>query len=1282
MIYRMFRKISELLELGYYIETNAPLSDSELMQLQWLITETFEPNLTSFHPSVSDEIVEIGPRLAIETPFSSNAVSIAKSMGIQGINRIEHTRRYLNNNALSMKSEILAKNLDRMTEQYYPNGIVTFDTGSKPGSTEIIDLIGCGKSLLVRLNKERGLGLDTPTKIDFTFDLFVNILKRNPTIAELLQLGNMNSEHSRHPFFKGRLIIDGTVMDRSLFEIVQEPLKRRGTNHGSIIAFHDNAGAIRGFKVNVLLPLLPGRPSLMKLFEKIVNIICSAETHNHPTAIEPYQGALTCIGGWIRDMFAAGKGSQVNFAAAGYATANLFMRGYKIPGEITGKNRLSTYASPLDILIKGSNGMSAYGNQFGVPLIYGFNRTFEQEVDGEWLGYRKPIMYGGGVGHIHDEHVEKQKEDLLGLHIVRIGGPAYPIGVGGGAASSVQAGESTQKLDFNSVQRGNAKEENGATRVIRACIELGPKNPIAVIHDQGAGGIGNVLSELLEHIGGVLHLKKVKLGDKTMPDEYIWVAEYQEGFGFIIKKDGLEVFQSICERENVNCEILGVTDGSGKVVVIGTDEETKIVDLNLEQVLSKVPQETFEFKRKKRKLKALRLPKTSLRKIIKKVFALPSVGSKGFLANKGDRSVGGLVAQQQCVGVAQIPISDYAMGAHSHFGFTGTASSIGEQPIVMLIDPKAGARMAVGEMLTNLAGAGVSLDEISARANWMSPAKLDGEGPLLYDAANAMSDLLIKLGIFIDGGKDSLSMATNVGGNLVKSPLSLVMMGYAPVRDIRKKVTPDIKKPGESRLVLFDLGNRKNRLGGSALAQAYNQLGDECPDVDNEEELRNTFLALKKMINEGLILAMHDRSDGGLFTAVAEMCMASRCGFNIVLRDASTKEHLKDLFNQELGFILELDPEHTHRICDICDEFKIKRPQNLGCTLGRTTSCSVSATRQGTLFESSISELRSWWENTSFEIEKLQMNPECAMEEYVGYSEFFPIRNAAGSYALSFTPKETLSEILNAEKKPRVGILREEGTNGDREMQAACFAAGLEPWDVAMSDLLEDRINLDSFQGIVFAGGFSYMDVFDSAKGWAGKILFNPKLKEMFDRFYARSDTFSLGVCNGCQLMALLGWVPWKGFAIDKQPRFIHNISRKFESRWAQVEILRSPSVLLSGMEGSKLGVWVAHGEGRLVYPESNVLVQVVKKHLSPLRYLDPYGNRTEQYPFNPNGSPGGATALCSEDGRHLAMMPHPERCFRLWQWPWMPEAWNKLEASPWLRMFQNARDWCIAHQV
>ncbi len=1270
-MFRLYRQDGSDLDLGFLVETQGPLSEVDKQKLHWLVAETFEPALTGTEPHFAlEEVVPIGPRLAIETPFSSNAVSICRGMGISNVTRIECLRHHRINEQQSAE-QILKNRLDRMTESHYPDGITSFDTGIVPEDVQVVDLLGGGRSVLEEMSRENSLGMDA-ADIDYYMDLFGNREKRNPTNVEVFQLGNANSEHSRHGYWRGRQVIDGVTMPRTLMEIVQEPWKRLPSGNRSLVAFHDNAGVIRGFEVDGMLPFAPGKPSMMRLLRYFSHITGTAETHNHPSYYSSYHGGGTGGGGRIRDVAAVGRGGIVCFGIAGYFVGSLFITGYSIPGEVFGRNRVSKYSSPLMILLQGSDGIADYGNRFGEPTICGFTRAFEQIVDGEWRASRKPTLYTAGVGHVFDEHVKKEPPEV-GMLIVRIGGPAYPIGVGGGGASSATQGENNEEADLKSVQRGNPEMENRANRATRAAVEMREENPISSEHDQGAGGPSNLLTELVEKLGGIVRLRDIILGDQTMSVLQIWVAEFQEGYGLLIRKDKIGCWQKICDRERVNCEILGEVTGSGRIVLYDSQTDTTPVNLDLKQILTNVPQKTFTSTRKIRVLPPLDLPAATLGEDIEAVFKQLNVGSKGHLVHKKDRSVGGLVTQQQCCGIAQIPIANVAMAAQTHFGLTGSAAAVGEQPIKMLINSKAGARMAVGEMLIKMGSAKItSLHDISLRANWMWPAKMPHEGPLLYDAAVAMADLLISLGYAADGGKDSLTMAVTIAGEVAKSPGNLVIKGYVPVPDITKKMTPDIKKPG-STLVLVDLGRGQNRLGGSSLAQAYNQLGNQTPDVDDPTLLKNTFLAMQEMIDSGRVLAAHHRSDGGVITTVAEMCMASRCGFAL---NVFENEAVRDfLFNEELGVVLEV--ETPGKIRPICRKFGIPY-RVIGVTRSDEVCC-VSKDAK-IIWQSPITNVRQMWEATSHQLERLKRTPVCADAEYAGHTVNLPSADERPNYVLQFTPKATPPDFLDLPDNPKVAVIREEGTNGDRELMAACLAAGLAPWDITMSDLLAGRITLKDFRGILFPGGFSYMDVFGSAKGWAGIILFNDVLKEMFEDFYSQPNTWSLGVCNGCQLMSLLGWVPLKGTKSHQQPRFVHNVSRKFESRWTQVEILPSPSILLKGMEGSKLGVWCAHGEGRLVYPDAGVAGDVASFRLAPMVFIDPYGNPTEEYPYNPNGSPGGVTALCSKDGRHLAMMPHPERCFKLWQWPWLPSSWQRLEASPWLRMFQNARTWCLEH--
>jgi phosphoribosylformylglycinamidine synthase len=853
--------------------------------------------------------------------------------------------------------------------------------------------------------------------------------------------------------------------------------------------------------------------------------------------------------------------------------------------------------------------------------------------------------------------------------VIQIGGPAYRIGIGGGAASSMIQGENREELDFSAVQRGDAEMEQKMNRVIRACVEMGDANPIVSIHDQGAGGPCNVITELVDPAGGRIEIRAIAVGDKTLSVLEIWGAEYQERVALLLQPDRLDEFLKICAREKVTCELLGGVTGDGRIVVHDARDGSTPVNLELAPILTSIPTKQFELERITAKHEALRLPPgLRVHEALERVFRLPSVGSKGYLVRKVDRSVTGLVARQQCCGPLQLPVSDVSIAAQSHFGGTGAAIAVGEQPVKCLVNVRAGARMAVAEALTNIVWALISdLSHIKCSVNWMWAAKTAGEGAALYEAAEALRDLMITLGIAADGGKDSLSMAARVGERLVKAPGQVVVSAYASMPDLTLVVTPDVKRPGASRLMLLDLAPGKRRLGGSALAQAFGQIGDESPDVDDPQLLKRAFHAVQRMIEQDLILSGHDRSDGGLITTLAEMAMSGNCGMRIRL--AGGVDAISELFAEEAGLVIEYSPENEDEIRTLLRADNIPAAR-LGETLAErefTVECEGKP-----VFESRITQLLAWWEETSDRIERLQMNPVCAEEQAGTHDRSGP------RYCLSFEPVPTAPALLDLERKPRVAIIREEGSNGDREMTSAFQAAGFEPWDVTMSDLRGGEVSLDRFRGVVFVGGFSYADVLDSAKGWAGIIRFNARVREMFDEFYRRPDSFSLGVCNGCQLVALLGWIPWTGISDVAQPRFVRNFSGRFESRWATLRIQPSPAIMLRGMEDSVLGIWVAHGEGRLYCPDPEILRRTNEHRLAPLVFVDDDGNTTERYPFNPNGSQMGIAGLCSPDGRHLAMMPHPERSFLKWQWPWMPEPWKRsLAAGPWLRMFQNARTWC-----
>lgn len=1264
VISHLYRKIDENMAYCFNIESSESLSEEEISQLRLLFAEGFIENTVSQSPYFQgDRAVEVGPRLNFATAWSSNMVSICRATGLGKISRVERSRRYLVPDEIDI-NDFTEKNHDRMTECVYPEPLSTFETGIEPEAVYDIDLIGKGPDGLQEIP---GISMDEWDR-NFYYNYFVKKHSRNPTIVEIMDLNNANSEHSRHGFFRGKHIIDDTEQKETLMEIVQATLEANPDN--SVIAFKDNSSGIKGRDINTILPTQPGEPSPFAMQPCHYHIIFTAETHNFPTGVAPFPGAETGTGGRIRDVQGTGKGGFVVAGTAGYCVANLHIPGYELPWE---ENYAcpSNLATALEIEIEASNGASDYGNKFGEPMIQGFTRSFDMRLpSGDRWGFLKPIMFTGGIGQIDSRHTEKEEAEK-GMYIVQVGGPAYRVGFGGGAASSMLQGDNVADLDFNAVQRGDAEMEQKMNRVIRACNEMGDKTLIDVIHDQGAGGPGNVLKELVEKAGGKIGIRKMNVGDPTMSVLEIYVAEYQERNGFLIRAENIEKFQAICDREKVYCEVLGKVTGDMRFVVTDEQDGTTPVDLELEEVLGNIPQKTFTDSRLDPQHPPLNLPTDlTVKQALHDVLRLVSVGSKRFLTNKVDRCVTGLIAQQQCCGPLQLPVSDVAVIAQSHFGLSGAATAIGEQPIKMLVDPKAGARMSVGEALTNLVWAKIdSLDGVKCSANWMWAPKLAGEGSSLYDAADAMRDVMISLGVAVDGGKDSLSMATRVGNETVKSPRELVISVYATMENITEVATPDIKRPGESSLLFINLGGGKNRLGGSALAHINKQLGNESPDVDKPEILKNAFNTIQKLIGEGHILSGHDRSDGGLITTLLEMAFAGNCGLDITMRGNSSA--LEALFSEELGLVFECLDSHMPTVLSMLAK------SGLGCeTIAKTKKEKQIAITYNTevVLDEDMRLLRQWWEETSYQLELHQVNPDCAREEREAI-----FNREAPQYHISFTPENTPETVLKKSDKPRVAILRDEGSNSDREMTSAFYTAGFEPWDVTMTDLLKGHISLEGFRGLAAVGGFSYADVPESAKGWAATIRFNDRLRTMFTQFYNRPDTFSLGICNGCQLFGLLGWVPWQGIDPEKQPRFIQNTSGRFESRWTTVKVLDSKAIMLQGMQDLVFGIHVDHGEGKLHFPDPKTLLEIKENNMAAVTYVDDNGTPTEKYPFNPNGSPEGITGLCSPDGRHLAMMPHPERSFLAWQAHWLPEHMKKtLTVSPWLKMFQNAYAWCM----
>lgn len=1271
----------EKMERCFNVETTVPMRDDEVAVLVSILTEGFVMSeISTTSQCHGRHIVELGPRMNFATAWSSNLISICKSCRLDKVVRVEQSRRY----QLSPDTDraaFIRTHHDRMTEMEYLEPLTTFDMGITPEKVYTVPLMEKGPDALLDIP---GISMDTFDR-QMYYDYFVLAYGRNPTIVEIMDLNNANSEHSRHGFFKGKMVIDGVEMPETLMQIVQSTL----TAHpkGSLLAFCDNSSVIRGDDVQTIIPAQPGTSSVFCMRDVIYHPLFTAETHNFPTGVAPFPGAETGTGGRIRDVQATGCGGLVIAGTAGYCFGNLQIPGYDLPWEDGTFVYPGTLATARKICINASNGASDYGNKFGEPVIQGFVRSFGLRIAGNRWEFVKPIMFTGGIGQIELSHVHKN-EASVGMCIVQIGGPAYRIGFGGGAASSMLQGDNSVDLDFNAVQRGDAEMAQRVNRVVRACSELWLRNPIVSIHDQGAGGPANVLKELVEKAGGRIELRKINSGDPTLSTLEIWVCEYQERNGLLICKEDLERFTKICMREKVPCEVLGEVTGNGKFIVHdaemekcgGTDEDITPVNLDLEALLGNMPQKTFSDQRIVRACVPLVLPdQLTMQEVLWHVLRLVSVGSKRFLVNKVDRSVTGLVARQQCCGPLQLPVSDVAVVAQSHFGLTGIATAIGEQPVKMLVDPMRGARMAVAEALTNLVWARINdLEQVKCSANWMWAPKLPGEGAALYDAACAMRDFMVSVGVAVDGGKDSLSMATRIGDETVKSPRQLVVSAYAMMNDITKVITPDFKDPGNSRIIFIDLSGGKRRLGGSALAQVHGQIGDECPDMNDPDLLKRAFLAIQKLIDQDLILAGHDISDGGLIVALLEMAFAGNCGFC-----ASEKTYeTADWFAEEVGMVVEchfgVEDDHAMMhdpVREVLEEYDVPY-EEIGSTLINKTILVEDCARKA-LLHTDMRILRGWWEETSYQLERLQTDPLCAdLEKRNIFDRKGP------KYVVPFIPYTTDHHLMEVRQKPRVAILREEGSNGDREMASAFYSAGFMVHDVTMTDLLNGAVTLDQFRGLVAVGGFSYADVPESAKGWAATIRCNEKLGRMFKDFYDRSDTFTLGVCNGCQLFALLGWVPWYGLSDENQPRFARNLSKRFESRWSTVRIQRSPAIMLHGMEGMTFGVWVDHGEGRLHFPDPSVMDRVIGDDLAPVIFVDDEGNGdgeiSHSYPFNPNGSPYGITGLCSPDGRHLAMMPHPERSFLPWQVAWMPGRMRSaFEIAPWFRMFQNARAWC-----
>lgn len=1302
-------------ELCYHVELREGcdyLNINQIKVLKWLLSSPLQPqalrNETVYKDvKGSQTIIEIGPRFNFSTADSSNSVQICESVGLHDVIRLEVSTRYLitfgrPKNVSEKLHEALAAPLhDRMTQCVYTKENlprVSFNEGL-PKDLEpwfVVPLLKEGRPAMEKVNKKLGLAFDS-WDMDFYMDMFVNKLKRDPTSVELFDLAQSNSEHSRHWFFKGKLVLDGKEINESLIDMVASTQKT--SNDNNVIKFGDNSSAIKGFKHSKLRPTNVRDPSQVVKEETESDIIFTAETHNMPTAVAPFSGATTGTGGRIRDVQGVGRGGHTVAGTAGYSVGNLHIPGYELPWEEKGWEYPNNFASPLQIIIDASNGASDYGNKFGEPLISGFVQSYGlKNGDNVREEFVKPIMFSGGIGYMPHNMIKKNKPEK-GMMLVKVGGPVYRIGVGGGAASSVavQGGDARDHaLDFGAVQRGDAEMGNRLNRVVRGCLEA-DINPVESIHDQGAGGNGNVLKELVEPEGAVVYTKEFQLGDPTITTLELWGAEYQENDALLCSKENRPVLEDICRRERCPVSFVGEVTGDGYMSLVEDAYTNKYLnrnerlkpetqskmpyDLHLEAVLGNMPRKTFDLVTEKRTKLPLSLPQNvTVHDALNRVLRLVNVASKRYLTNKVDRCVTGLIAQQQCVGPLHTPLADCAIIALSYYDLVGSATSIGTQNIKGLLDPAAGARMSLGEALTNLVFAGISeLEDVKCSGNWMWAGKTGAEGGALVLACRAVCDAMARVGVAVDGGKDSLSMCAQVAGEKVKSPGTLVVSTYAPCPDITVKIEPVLLQEG-SALVYVPVSPGKYRLGGSALAQCYKQLGDNPPDLDDPAVLKAMFKVTQKLLKEGKLLSGHDVSEGGFVTTALEMGIGGIRGMNLDIQVEQNVSDIQALFNEELGIIVEVTRDN---VLYVLNEYK-KNGVNaiqIGTSghYGMNSEVTIKVNGKKVL-DTKLIDVYRMWEETSYQLECLQANSDCVRQEWQGLG-----KRKGVTYNVTFDPSAAVVKT----KPIRVAVLREEGTNGDREMIASLMMANFDVFDVTMSDLQNKKITLDAFQGLVFPGGFSYADTLGSAKGWAAGILFSDSLSSQFSHFKNRNDTFSLGVCNGCQLMALLGWVDPETTAksANKTQVFLdHNASERFECRWSAVKITENNSdVWFRGMGGSVLGVWVAHGEGRFTVAEPRLLDKLQDNGQVAMQYVDDSGEPTEEYPMNPNGSPVGIAGVRSRDGRHIAMMPHPERCVLRWQCSVTAAAPAGAanptsQASPWSRLFQNAYSWA-SHQ-
>ena len=1324
-VFRSQRLLSQLKEIEasvvdisarfvHFVEASVPPSPEEISRLNALLTYG-----DLFAGTESGEQFVVIPRLGTISPWASKATDIAHNCGMAQVHRIERGVTYY----VSLKSGLLGgvKKLDadkvaaitdllhdRMTEMVIRDAqqASALFKELQPQALAFIDISAGGKQALHSANIELGLAL-SDDEIVYLFEAFTQA-KRNPTDVELMMFAQANSEHCRHKIFNADWTIDGVAQDKSLFAMIRNT--HQLAPKGTIVAYSDNSSVIEGATVSRFYPRAAAG-NVYQASDELTHILMKVETHNHPTAISPFAGAATGAGGEIRDEGATGRGAKPKAGLTGFTVSNLAIPhavrqwenardvneavASRAPGTAGMTGKPERIASALEIMIDGPLGGAAFNNEFGRPNLGGYFRTYEQNVAGSVYGYHKPIMIAGGIGSISALHTKKN--DLpVGSLLIQLGGRGMRIGMGGSAASSMTTGSNTADLDFDSVQRGNPEMERRAQEVINACWAMADVNPILSIHDVGAGGLSNAFPEITNDAGrgAIFDLRKVPLEESGLAPKEIWSNESQERYVLGIAPASLPLFKLLCERERCPFAVVGVATEERQLRVIDPEHDNYPVDMPMDVLLGKPPKMHRDVSRVAQSLAPLDLTGIALDDAIERVLRLPTVADKSFLITIGDRSVGAHTSRDQMVGPWQVPVADCAVTTMSHEGYLGEAMAMGERTPLAVINAPASGRMAVGEALTNIAAASIAaIGDIKLSANWMAACGQPGQDAALFDTVKAVGmELCPALGISIPVGKDSLSMRTTwqEGGESrsVTSPVSLIVSAFAPVTDVRLTLTPQLRKDaGETALIVIDLGRGKNRLGASAFAQVMQQIGNEVPDVDSAEDLKAFFAAIQQLTREQQILAYHDRSDGGLFVTLAEMAFAGHSGLSVNLDIlAMESEHAADwgdsknwasqvgerrndltlraLFNEELGAVIQVRAEKKSDVMTVLREHGLGACSHI---IGKPNDRDViEFTRDAkVIYNQPRTHLQRAWSETSWRIARLRDNPACADAEY---DRLLDATDPGMTPKISFNVQEDVAApFINAGARPRVAILREQGVNSHVETAYVMHKAGFEAVDVHMSDLIAGRAHLSDFKGAIAVGGFSYGDVLGAGDGWAKTILFNASLSDQFAQFFGRSDSFALGICNGCQMMSnLKSIIP----GAQAWPKFTRNKSEQFEARFVMVEVADSPSILFAGMAGTQTPIAVSHGEGFANFDQTGS----EQDALVALRFVDNFGAASEAYPFNPNGSPQGTTAVTTPDGRFTVMMPHAERVFRTVQHSWHPAGWN--EEGPWMRMFGNARKW------